>query len=94
VTVRLRPPTTIDLLAQAVAHVRPYVDPTLPTSERIRNLWAGVVASRDLGDADAIEDEFIRLAQAAGLARDLGRHADEDLRHVIRWGMLDRNPFG
>jgi hypothetical protein len=34
------------------------------------------------------------VALDTGLARDLGRHAEEDLRHVIRWALHDRNPFG
>jgi hypothetical protein len=89
----LRAPAT-DLLGQAIETARPYLDSTLPIGERVRNLWAGVVASRDRAAADVIEAEFMRLAQETGLARDLGRHANEDLGHVIRWGMLNRDPFG
>jgi hypothetical protein len=81
-------------LAQAIEHVRPHLDPGLPIGQRIRNLWAGVVASRDLAAVDVIEEEFLPLARETGLARDLGRHAEQDLRHVIQWAMLDQNPFG
>jgi hypothetical protein len=83
-----------DLLARAVEHVRPYLDPALPIGERIRNLWAGVVASRDLAAADVIEAEFLPLAREVGLVGELGRHAEQDIRHVIRWAMLNQNPFG
>ena len=55
-------------------------------------MWAGVVAARGLGASDIVEGEFFRLAHETGLFADLGRHADEDLRHVIRWAMLNRNP--
>jgi hypothetical protein len=87
-----RPAT--DRLARAIEHVRPDLDQALPIGERMRNLWAGVVASRDLAAADVIESEFLPLAHKTGLARDLGRHADQDLRHIIRWAMLNQNPFG
>ena len=85
---------TVDLLAHAIELVRPDLDSTLPIKERIHNLWAGVVAARHRAAADVIEAEFLRLAQETGLARSLGRHADEDLRHVIRWGLHNRDPFG
>ena len=86
-------PLAIALIDQAIAYVRPHLDRSLAVSNRIRSLWAAVVASRDLGASDVIEDEFMRLAGEMGLARDLGRHADETLRQVIRWAMLGRNPF-
>ena len=85
---------TVDLLAHAIERLRPDLDSTLPIKERIHNLWAGVVAARHRAAADVIEAEFLRLAQETGLARSLGRHADEDLRHVIRWGLHNRDPFG
>jgi hypothetical protein len=87
------PPAAVDLLAQAIEHVRPHLDRAISTKERVCNLWAAVVAARDLGASDVIYDEFLRLGYDTGLATDLGRHADEDLRHVIRWALLDRNPF-
>jgi hypothetical protein len=86
-------PPAIALIDRAIGYVRPHLDRSISVSNRIRNLWAAVVAARDLGASDVIEDEFMRLAGETGLARDLGRHADETLRHVIRWAMLGRNPF-
>jgi hypothetical protein len=86
-------PKSADLLAQAADHIRPYLDRTKPVGERLRTLWAGVVAARDLGASDAVEEEFFQLAQEAGLVADLGYHALADLRHVIRWALLDQNPF-
>jgi hypothetical protein len=85
---------TTDLLEQAIDFVRPRLDCSLPISDRLETLWAASVAARDLGSADVIENEMIRLAYETGLAGDLGRHAEQDLRHVIRWAMLDLNPFG
>jgi hypothetical protein len=86
-------PTT-DQLRRAIEHIRPHLNPALPIGLRIQNFWAGVVASRDLAAADVIEAKFLPLAREAGLAGELGKHAEQDLRHVIRWAMLNQNPFG
>jgi hypothetical protein len=87
------PPSEINLLSQATAYVRPYFDRSVPVGDRLRNLWAAVVAARHLAASDQIENEFMQVARAAGFETDLGRHADGDLRHVIRWAMLGQNPF-
>jgi hypothetical protein len=84
---------TIDLLTQATAYVRPLLDRSYPLGERLRTLWAAVVAARDVGASDVLEAEFLQLAEDVGLFADLGRHAAADLRHVIRWAMLNQNPF-
>jgi hypothetical protein len=84
----------IDFLAQATTHLRGRLDRSRSAGERIRTLWAAVVAARDLASHDIVEAEFMAVALDTGLARDLGRRADEDLRHVIRWALHDRNPFG
>jgi len=84
---------TTDCLAQAVHFVRPYLAKSLPVSERLQALWAAVVAARDLGAADIIETAFLQLAHETELGSDLGRQADFDLRHVIRWAMRNQNPF-
>jgi hypothetical protein len=82
-----------DLLAQAADHIRPYLDRSKPVGERLRAVWAAVVAARDLGASDVVEEEFIQLARSTGLIVDLGGHAEADLRHVIRWAILDQSPF-
>ena len=83
-----------DLLGQATKYVRRQLDPSLPAGQRIRLLWVGVVAARDLAADDVLELEFPHLASDCGLTADLGRHGKEDVRHVIRWALLGRNPFG
>jgi hypothetical protein len=82
-----------DLFSQAISYVRPHLDVSLPIGNRLRALWAAVIAARDLAASDVVTEEFMHLARESGLARDLGRHADDDLRHVVRWAMLGRNPF-
>jgi len=86
-------PQAIDLLSEAIAYVRPRLEDANPIGDRLRTLWAAAVAARDMGASDMVEDEFVKLACDTGLAADLGRHADADLRHVIRWAMLSMNPF-
>ena len=85
-------PTT-DMLAEAVTYVRPRLEAESRIGDRLRVLWAGVAAARDLAVADVIEAEFLLLARDTRLAADLGRHAEADIRHVIRWAMLGMNPF-
>jgi hypothetical protein len=86
-------PPAVDLLAQAVAQVRPLLDEALPIGQRARSFWAGVNAARDLGAIDVIEEEFTELALETRLMRDLGYHGRADVAHLIRWALLDRNPF-
>jgi hypothetical protein len=90
------PASSLDVLHNAIEFVTPHFDASMPLADRLRNLWAAVAAvaaARDLGAADVVEAEFHRLARDTGLAADLGRHAEEDLCHVIQWAMLNRNPF-
>jgi hypothetical protein len=89
---KARVPAT-DLLAEAVAYVRARLEGASTIGDRLRVLWAGVAAARDLGAADVIEAEFLLLARDTGLAADLGRQAETDLRHVVQWAMLGMNPF-
>jgi hypothetical protein len=85
------PPT--DLLSDAVAYVRPHLAQAHSVGDRLRALWAGVFAARELAAVDVVEDEFLRLGRDSGLSRDLGRDGDENLRHVIRWALLEQSPF-
>jgi hypothetical protein len=85
-------PSTVDVLTEAIDYMRPLLERSIPVTKRMRELWAGVVAARDLGASDVVELEFLQLAHETGLFADLGRHAD-DVRHVIRWAMIDQNPF-
>lgn len=82
-----------DQIRQAVNYVRPLMCRDKPIGERLRSLWAAVVAARDLGASHVVEQEFLRLACDSELSGDLGPNADADLRHVIRWALLDQNPF-
>jgi hypothetical protein len=82
-----------DLLSQAVAQVRPYLRRDLPLAARLKAFWAGVAAAADLATTDQVVGDFIELAQQCGLIAELGKHADEDLDHLIGWALKGRNPF-
>jgi hypothetical protein len=89
-TLHVTPPPAIDLLTQAIEYIRPYLAQSLPIGERARNFWAGVVAARDYGAVDVVEQDFLDLAQQTGLTGDL---SDDDVKHLIRSAFLDLNPF-
>jgi hypothetical protein len=96
------PPIAIDLLDQAVQRIRKDLDSATTLRVRARVFWAGVLASRELGARDVVEVEFWRLAFDAGLIWDQAnpdkgrvlRHSYETVSHLIRWGLLERDPFG
>jgi hypothetical protein len=91
------PPRAIDLLANAIEFTRQSLDRTKPLSERARIFWAAVVAGRDLGASDVVWGEFVVLAIDTGLLAHLGQvqpyAARATVEHLVRWGMLSRNPF-
>jgi hypothetical protein len=84
----------VDLLAEAIEYARAELDRSKPVADRIRIFWAAVVAARSLAATDIVRDEFNQLANDVGLFADLGKHAEETIEHVIRWGLFARNPFG
>jgi hypothetical protein len=92
-SVHVSPPPAVDLLAQAIDIVRPYLDRNLPIRQRASDFWAACVAARDLGAADVVEQEFLNLAKQTGLIRDLGPAGKDDVAHLIRSAFLDWNPF-
>jgi hypothetical protein len=96
------PPIAVDLLTDAIERVRTDLNRARSRPERARTLWAGVLASRNLGAQDVIEREFWGLAFSTGLiwnqaSRSRSRvlpHSFETVSHLIRWGLLARDPFG
>jgi hypothetical protein len=84
----------VDLLDRALNVVRPLLYRGRPLRARLVDLWAAVAAADDLAATDVLDECFMTLAGETGLAAELGRHADEDLKHIIRWARLRRDPFG
>lgn len=87
------PHRSVGLLEQAAVFLRPKLARQIPLNERLKAFWAGCVAARDLAASDVIEAEFMALARTTGITHDLGRHAESDLRHVIRMALIGYNPF-
>jgi hypothetical protein len=88
------PPPAVDLLAQAIDILRRQLATTAPLKVRLRIFWAGAKRARGLASSDVFAEEFTRLADEAGLTASLGRHAAEDIAHVISWAWRGWNPFG
>jgi len=88
-------PATVDLLGAAIARTAKYLDRSISVVGRVRSLWAAVATASVINAAadDVLEDEFIKLARQTGLTADLGAHGAGDVRHIVRWGLVDRNPF-
>lgn len=88
-------PRAVSLLDQAVEKIRPMIEQPNPPAARIRLLWAGAkhAHANRFAAPDVIVDEFTRLAVETGLAKQLGRHAHEDIAHVLAWAVMGRNPF-
>jgi hypothetical protein len=82
----------IALLTQAIQCVRPDLDRVKPIKQRVRAFWAGVVAARGAPSALA-HAQFLELALDSGLFADLTA-ADTTIEHLLRWGLLGRDPFG
>jgi hypothetical protein len=92
-----------DVLTRVLARLADETQRAKPVSERIRGFWTVVMAARHTLDHEIIEPEFMRFARESRLIADLDRHGrehgrgqygDEDVRHVLRWGLLGRDPFG
>jgi hypothetical protein len=90
----------VDLLTEAIEIVRPQLERSKPLKERVEIFWSAVAAAADnnLAAVDVLRAEFLQLAADTSLAADLKQHADfahsdQTLEHVLRWGLLRRNPF-
>jgi hypothetical protein len=79
--------------------VRGDLDRSIPLQQRARNFWAGVCCARNIGSVDVVTETFVRLANETGLISDLATSGGsfsgrETVEHLIRWGLLERDPFG
>jgi hypothetical protein len=88
-------PLAISLLDEAIARVRHFIEaPDVKPAIRLRILWAAAKSGSRFGAVDVVEAAFLKLAREAGLVAVLGKHGEGDARHVIRWALEGRNPFG
>ena len=61
--------------------------------QRLRSLWRAVKGARGEASDEIISAKFAKLARNNGLTSALGYHGEEDVAHVIRWGLRGWNPF-
>jgi hypothetical protein len=85
--------STVDLLDATIEVLRPQLERKFPIKQRIRIFWATACVARDYDASDPVQFEFMQLARATRLISDLGRHGEEDARHVLSWAMRALNPF-
>ena len=57
------------------------------------DVWAGAKAASDMAPADIIIRKFLQLAFDAGITK-LGRHGEQDIKHIIDWAIKGHDPFG
>src|SRR5437660_1442993 len=86
-------PPTVNMLAEALGHLSHHLDRALPVGERARAFWAISRAVHDLGASDVVAHDLTNFARATGLTDDLGASGNADVAHLIRWALLDQNPF-
>jgi hypothetical protein len=94
----LAPLPPVDLLADAIGIARQYLDREHSLPKRAKIFWTAVAVARHLAASDVIHDEFFQLAVDCGLLAEFERAppyaAGETIEHLIRWGLLDQDPFG
>jgi hypothetical protein len=68
-----------------------------PTKLRLRMFWRQVMAAREASPVAELETALMQTARDTGLVAEvhkLSRHGEEDVRHVIQWGLRGRDPWG
>jgi hypothetical protein len=69
----------------------------LPAYTRLRLFWVAVKAAWGKASNDKLREQFMTQARRSGLVAAVhatSRHGEEDVRHVLNWGLLGMDPFG
>jgi hypothetical protein len=82
-----------NLVIEITAHLSRKLHRELPAAARLKILWAHAEAVKDAAPKQQIQQAFLNLAGQCGLIGDLGYHGRADVRHVLGWALLGRNPF-
>jgi hypothetical protein len=59
--------------------------------------WRAVMTARGKADETELRRQFMAAARSSGLVAEvhaLGRHGEEDVRHVFEWGLSGWDPWG
>jgi hypothetical protein len=68
-----------------------------PTKLRLRAFWREVMAARYTGRPAELAAALMQVACESGLITEVQRlchHREEDVCHIIKWGLLGWNPWG
>jgi hypothetical protein len=64
---------------------------------RLRLFWQAVKAARGKADDAELRRQFMARARSSGLVaavHALSRHGEEDVMHVLNWGLRGLDPWG
>lgn len=85
-------------LTQGIERIRSELDRDKPITQRCLAFWVAITVGRELAASDVVREQFRKLAVDSGLQADLNRHPPYDgeatIKHLIKWGLLGRDPFG
>jgi hypothetical protein len=90
----IEPDADTDIVIEITAHLANELRRDIPVGMRVMIFWALAEALRHTATHEQIKQQFTALAKQSGLITDLSHHGDEDVRHVLDWALLGRNPFG
>jgi hypothetical protein len=68
-----------------------------PAKVRLRLFWRAVMAARGKADDVELRRQFMERARSAGLVdavHALSRHGEEDVMHVLNWGLKGWDSWG
>jgi hypothetical protein len=64
---------------------------------RLRLFWQAAKAARSKADDAELRRQFMDRARSSGLVaavHELSRHGEEDVMHVLNWGLKGWDPWG
>jgi hypothetical protein len=68
-----------------------------PAKLRLRLFWSAVKAARGKADEAELRRQLMTRARSSGLVaavHELSRHGEEDVMHVLNWGLKGWDPWG
>jgi hypothetical protein len=89
----VEPEVETDIVVEITTHLANELSRDTPVTMRVKIFWARAEALRQVASHPQITRAFFALAKRSGLIADLGRHGDEDVRHVLDWALRGRIPF-
>jgi hypothetical protein len=69
----------------------------LPAKQRLRLFWRAAMTARGKASDDKLRQQFMQQARRSGLVAAVhaaSRHGEEDVLHVLNWGLRGMDPWG